>query len=355
MVCGAVTAWNPAFALRGAVVAHAWPGQRCASAWPSARSLPVTANQQAPRFSPRAHRSAPDAAPRRTQTTGRRHSWIRHPARPTPSVWREANGLRRVDPPQTVTTTWGDRQQVIWWVNDIAYGYGQNERLRLCLHVVVCEERWTTRDREGKETEHHARFAWVSGTPLSANNVVERCKRAARRRWDIGEHILACKHHGYQGARAFSLNCSALRGWHYRLLQGRLRNTLACYSTGLWDLVCTRGFRGALLFLREPYLDPWRRTERLRALRVRPSQLRWMTRPPTSLLPTGTAFDGAGLDAPVSAPRGHRPRRPPSAGLLTVPSRAPVTRHAPSPALPRTSDPPPSTTHASALPSQGIP
>jgi hypothetical protein len=189
-----------------------------------------------------------------------------------PSVWCEANGLHRLEPQQTLTTTWGDRQQVFWWVNDIEYCYGPNERLR--LHVVVCQERWTTRDREGKETEHHARFAWVSGTPLSANNVVERCNRAARHRWDIEEHILACKHHGYQGTHAFSLNWNALRGWHYLLLLARLLNTLACYSTGLWDLVCTRGFRGALLFLRETYLNPWLSAERLRALRARPPQLR---------------------------------------------------------------------------------
>ncbi len=193
-----------------------------------------------------------------------------------PSVWQEANGLHRLDREQTLTTHWGDRQQVFWWVNDIEYCYGPNGRLRLRLHVVVCEETWTTRDREGNETEHHARFAWVSGRPLTAKNVVERCNRAARHRWDIEEHILACKHHGYQGTHAFSLNWKALRGWHYLLLLGRLLNTLACYSTGLWDLVRTRGFRGALLFLRETYLNPWLSIERLRALPARPCQLRLM-------------------------------------------------------------------------------
>ena len=193
-----------------------------------------------------------------------------------PSVWREADGLHHLEPEQTLTTSWGDRQQVFWWANDIEYCYGPNERLRLRLHVVVCEEHWTTRDREDQETEHHVRFAWVSGTPLSAKNVVERCNRAARHRWDIEEHILACKHHGYQSTHAFSLNWNALRGWHYLLLLGRLLNTLACYSTGLWDLVCTRGFRGTLLFLRETYLNPWLSPERLRALCARKAQLRLM-------------------------------------------------------------------------------
>ncbi len=51
---------------------------------------------------------------------------------------------------------------------------------------------------------------------------------------------------------------------------------MACYSTGLWDLVCTRGFRATLLFLRETYLNPWLRPERLRALCARKAQLRLM-------------------------------------------------------------------------------
>ena len=207
----------------------------------------------------------------------RRNNWdfmIVLPDDSLPSVWHEADGLHRLEPEQTLTTSWGDRQQVFWWANDIEYCYGPNERLRLRLHVVVCEERWTTRDREDQETEHHARFAWVSGTPLSAKNVVERCNRAARHRWDIEEHILACKHHGYESTHAFSLDWKALRGWHYLLLLGRLLNTLACYSTGLWDLVRTRGFRGTLLFLRETYLNPWLSPERLRALCAHKPQLR---------------------------------------------------------------------------------
>ncbi len=81
-------------------------------------------------------------------------------------MWQVANALRRLTPEQTLHTTWEDWLQVFWWVNDIGYRYGPNERLR--LHVVVCDERWTTCDRDGNETEGHARFAWVSGTPPSA-------------------------------------------------------------------------------------------------------------------------------------------------------------------------------------------
>ena len=61
------------------------------------------------------------------------------------------------------------------------------------------------------------------------------------------------------------------------MLLGRLLNTLGCSSTRLWDVVCTCGFRGALLFLGETYLNPWLNAECLRALPTRPSQLRLMT------------------------------------------------------------------------------
>ena len=67
-----------------------------------------------------------------------------------------------------------------------------------------------------------------------------------------------------------------MRGWHYLMLLARLCNTLACYSTGLWNLVCVRGFRGTRLFLRETYLNPWLSAERLKTLRHRPRQLRLM-------------------------------------------------------------------------------
>ncbi len=64
----------------------------------------------------------------------------------------------------------------------------------------------------GEEKETH--WAWVSSRMLSASNVVNRCNRAARRRWDIEEHILMEKHGGYQCEHAFSLNWTAMKNWH---------------------------------------------------------------------------------------------------------------------------------------------
>lgn len=191
-----------------------------------------------------------------------------------PSVWREAEALNRLSPENAAAKQWGDRQQQFWWANDIDYRYGPGDRLRLTLHVVVCEETWTEHRADGSIVERHARFAWVSGQPLQRNNLQARCNRAARHRWDIEENILAEKHHGYQASHAFSWDWNAMRAWHALMQIGRLLNTLACYSIHLWDSVQQRGFRGTLHFLRESYTGRWLDYERLRALTRKPPQLR---------------------------------------------------------------------------------
>lgn len=190
------------------------------------------------------------------------------------SVWHEAEALHRLTPKDSVTRSWGDRQQHFWWANDIDYRYGPGERLRLTLHVVVCEETWTERLANGQSVTRHARFAWVSAVPLTAGNVHERCNRAARHRWDIEEHILAEKHHGYHASHAFSWHWNAMRAWHYMMQIARLLNILACYSIHLWPCVQQRGFQGTLRFLRESYTGPWLDHQRLRALTAKPPQLR---------------------------------------------------------------------------------
>jgi len=191
-----------------------------------------------------------------------------------PTVWAEAEALHRLAPEQTLSWQWGDRQQTFWWVNGIEYEYGPGMGQRAILHVVVCEEHWKQRDQQGNEREQHARFAWLSGRPLTARNVPDRCNRAARHRWDIEEHFRITKWEGYQMTHAFSWNGSAMRCWHYLMLLACLLNTLACYSTALWESVRKRGLRGTILFLRETYLGPWLNPERLRALRSQPAQLR---------------------------------------------------------------------------------
>lgn len=191
-----------------------------------------------------------------------------------PSVWREAEALCRLAPENAYEQEWGGRKQHFRWANAIEYYYGPGERLRQTVHVVFCEETWTEHRQDGQSVQRRACFAWLSGAPLSRKNVHQRCNRAARHRWDIEEHILAEKHHGYHATHAFSWNWNAMRAWHYLRLIGRLLNTLACYSIHLWNWVQQRGFQGTIRFLRETYTGPWLDSDRLRALRAKPAQLR---------------------------------------------------------------------------------
>ncbi len=104
------------------------------------------------------------------------------PQNSLPTVWEEVEGLRKLDKDQTRKHTWGDRQQEFWWVNQIGYDFKESagSRWRIPLHVVGCTETW---QGDGEQKETH--WAWVSSRMLTAHNVVNRCNRAARRRWAI--------------------------------------------------------------------------------------------------------------------------------------------------------------------------
>ena len=60
----------------------------------------------------------------------------------------------------------------------------------------------------------HRRWVWVSGQPLTAQNVVARCNDMARCRWDIEEHILVEKHRGYHYEHLYSQQWNAIKNWH---------------------------------------------------------------------------------------------------------------------------------------------
>ena len=74
------------------------------------------------------------------------------------------------------------------------------------VHAAGCTEKWVESGKEQK-----ADWIWVSGGPLMAKNIVNRCNRAARHRWGIEEHFLIEKHHGYQCEHDFSRNWNALK------------------------------------------------------------------------------------------------------------------------------------------------
>jgi hypothetical protein len=202
--------------------------------------------------------------------TCRQNNWdfmIVLPSNCLQSVWEDASGIHKLEPEQTRTYQWGDHTQSFWWANDLSYVWRdtENRHHRLVLHVVVCNETWE---------ENEATWAWVSGTPLTRKNVINRCNRAARHRWGIEENFLIEKRHGYNYEHPFSYNWNALKGWHALMRLAHLINILTLHTVALWDTVQTLGMRGTLRFLWQTFTGNWLDLSRLRRLRDKPAQLR---------------------------------------------------------------------------------
>ncbi len=191
-----------------------------------------------------------------------------------PSVWEEARGLSRLQPDHHWEQTWGDRHQRFQWVNGIDYRYGPNERRRLTLHVVVCEESWQEIDAEGQEQTHESRHAWVSSEPLSPSHLHERCNLGARHRWGIETDILVEKRHGYQYEHCFAYDWKAMKGYHYLMRLGHFFNVLARYCETLHQIVLALGVRGLIDLLRETVAAPWLIADQVRTRLEPPFQIR---------------------------------------------------------------------------------
>lgn len=187
------------------------------------------------------------------------------------SVWEDALGIHQLEPEQTRTHQWGDRTQVFWWANDISYVWRDagNRHHRLVIHVVVCNETWEENGLTCQTT-----WAWVSGTPLTRKNVINRCNRAARHRWGIEENFLIEKRHGYNYEHPFSYDWNALKGWHALMRLAHLINILTLHTVALWETVQTLGMRGTLRFLWQTFTGNWLDLSRLSRLRGKPAQLR---------------------------------------------------------------------------------
>ncbi|WP_157071306.1 hypothetical protein [Alicyclobacillus acidiphilus] len=130
-------------------------------------------------------------------------------------------------------------------MNQIDYDFQETPKSwrRLKIHVAGCTDTWG----EGGITKK-ADWVWVSSRPLTQQNVLERCNRAARHRWGIEENILQEKHHGYQYEHAFSLNWSAMKKWHVMMHLEHLLNTLTLHTDALIKKVHELGIRGTLNF-----------------------------------------------------------------------------------------------------------
>lgn len=193
-----------------------------------------------------------------------------------PSVWEEANGLRKLDDGQcTLNQNWGNRRQHFWWVNNITYEYGLNRCKKQTLHLVVCEESWQEIDKETNEiVEKTSRHAWVSSQPLSKKNVHKRCNLIARHRWGIESNILVEKRYGYSYEHCFSYTWNAMKGYHYLMRLAHLLNTIAFKTIYLAEKVCQMGMRGLIKFIFDTLKGPWLDEKRIRQLLTQKHQLR---------------------------------------------------------------------------------
>lgn len=116
-----------------------------------------------------------------------------------PSVWEEVQGLGQLQRQNQLEQKWENRKQRFRWVNEIEYRYGEKQRKKQIVHVVICDESWEEiAANSAAVVAKTARHAWISSVPLNRDNVHERCNLGARHRWGIEEGILVEKRQGYQ-------------------------------------------------------------------------------------------------------------------------------------------------------------
>jgi hypothetical protein len=191
-----------------------------------------------------------------------------------PSVWEEVTALTPRQPHHRWHQSWRGRQQQFWWVNDILYSY-DNDRHRLAVHVVGCEETWQEVDpNSGEVVTKHSRHVWLSSQPLRRDTLHERCNLGARRRWGIELSIQVEKRYGYYYEHAFSHTWNAMQGYHYLMRLAHLLNALALATQRVARHVRTLGVQAFLRFVRDSCAHRWLRPEWLEQLRASPPQLR---------------------------------------------------------------------------------
>jgi len=194
-----------------------------------------------------------------------------------PSVWKEAEGLIRLDTEgeYQLKRMWQGRRQIFRWANELEYDYGVNRRKSLTIHVVVCEEAFEEVDaKTGLVVTKTSRHAWISSNPMERKNIHERCNLIARKRWLQENNILKEKHQGYGYEHIFSHNWNAMKGYHHLMHIARIINEMALHSVSLIEHVKEVGIQS---FIKKFYiamvytkLD----TERIRRLTELPGQLR---------------------------------------------------------------------------------
>lgn len=161
-------------------------------------------------------------------------------------LWKEATGLMRLEPADSLAMNWGGRIQVYQWANDIEYEFGTKTREHVEVNVVICNESWKENHSKssGQIEEFHTRYAWISSKKLTSKNVFQRCTKIGRYRWKIENNFLIEKHQGYNFEHCYSYNWQAMKGFHYLMKIGHFVNSLLIHSEIISDYVDESGIQG---------------------------------------------------------------------------------------------------------------
>jgi hypothetical protein len=161
------------------------------------------------------------------------------------SVWEEFDGLRKIEPENTLSANNADRVQEYHWSNGIEYTYGNNHK-RLLLNVVTCKETWYEQSKiKGKPGQKTSMFAWLSSSKVDVGNVVNLCM-VARSRWRIENHFHVLKRQGYEYEHCFSYNWNAMKGYHYLLKIANFINSFILQSQLMTEYISAEGKKGVI-------------------------------------------------------------------------------------------------------------
>jgi len=176
-----------------------------------------------------------------------------------PSVWEKYHALDNLDP-INYQGIWRGRRQKISWGNAIPYTFkgADGKKKVIYIHVVVCDEAWEEVNSDTAEIETKtSRHAWISGKPLTAKNVHERCNLGARFRWGIEDSHHTEKRRGYCYEHLFSHNWQAMCGFHHLLRLAHLIHAITFATPRAAKIVAKMGLREFLIFVKETFTGPW--------------------------------------------------------------------------------------------------
>ena len=179
------------------------------------------------------------------------------------SVWSQYHALKNLNPISYQGTWRGCRQQISW-VNAIPYAFkGADGKQKVIeVNVVVCEEAWEEVNRDTAEIETKtSRHAWISGKPITTQNVHERCNLGARFRWGIEVSHQTEKRGGYCYEHLFSHNWQALCGFHHLLRLAHLVHAITFATPRAAKFIREMGLREFLNFVKVTFTGPWLRKE----------------------------------------------------------------------------------------------